>query len=139
MGQLAHLLDQMTALYVKGDADGLADYYADDATLTVPGGSFHGRAEVRDYWAGQMAAGPDRSVELGRSVEADDLLFSEFVARGTLTGRVSLPNGTTVEPTGRRAEVRGMEMIRVAGGRVVEHILCYDLMDMLMQFGVSQT
>jgi hypothetical protein len=136
MGQASEFLEQMTALWVKGDVDGLVGHYADDATLTVPGATVQGRGQLRDYWAGQMA-GSDKWAELGRSVESGDLVFSEFVVPGTMTAPLPLPNGTTVEPTGRGAEVKGLEMLRVTGGRVVEHVICYDLLDLLTQFGVA--
>jgi len=136
MGQPFELLEQMTALWAKGDVDGLVRYYADDATLTVPGATVQGRGQLRDYWVPQMA-GSDKSAELGRNVESGDLVFSEFVVQATMTAPLPLPNGTTVEPTGRRAEVKGLEMLRVAAGRVVEHVICYDLLDLLTQFGIA--
>lgn len=136
MGQALDFLEQMTALWEKGDVEGLVDHYADDATLTVPGVTVQGRDQLRGHWAGQMA-GSDKSAELGRCVERGDLVFSEFVVRARMTAPLPLPNGTSVAPTGRRAEVKGMEMLRVASGRVVEHVICYDLLDLLTQFGVA--
>jgi len=136
MGQALETLEQMTALWAKGDVDGLVGYYADDATLTVPGATLQGRGRLRAHWVGQTA-GSDKSAELGRSVETGDLVFSEFVVRATMTAPLPLPNGTSVEPTGRRAEVKGLEMLRMASGRVIEHVICYDLLDLLTQFGVA--
>ena len=136
MGQALEFLEQMTALWAKGDVDGVVGYYADDATLTVPGATVQGRGQLRDYWAGQMT-GSDKSAELGRSVESGDVVFSEFLVAATMTAPLPMPDGSSVEPTGRRAELKGLEMLRVAAGRVVEHVICYDLLDLLTQIGVA--
>ncbi len=127
----------MTALWANGDVDGLVGYYADDdATLTVPGATVQGRNRLHAYWVGQMA-GSDKSVELGRSAETGDLVFSEFVVQATMTAPLPVPNGTSAEPTGRRAEVKGLEMLRVGSGRVVEHVICYDLLGLPSQFRLA--
>ena len=40
-----------------------------------------------------------------------------------------------IEPTGRRVEIHVIDIVRVAGGKIVEHWNCVDRLGLLAQLG----
>jgi hypothetical protein len=54
---------------------------------------------------------------VGGFVEQDDAFAHGFVFAGTHTGPFLLPDGTELPPTGKRVEIRGMELVQVRDGR----------------------
>ena len=52
---------------------------------------------------------------------------------GTHTGRLVLPDGTELAPTGKRVEIKGMELVRVRDGKIVVDNLYYDSLSVLVQ------
>ena len=69
-----HDLDRMVALFHP-------DY--DSRQPTHPGRAFIGREQVRANWAAMFGGIPDFRAEVVRSVQDDDLNWSEWVWRGT--------------------------------------------------------
>ena len=55
---------------------------------------------------------------------------------GTHTGPLVLPDGTELPPTGKRVEVKGMELVRVRDGKVVVDNLYYDNLAVAAQLGL---
>jgi len=47
-----------------------------------------------------------------------------------------LPDGTEVAPTGKRVEVRGMELVELRDGKIVVDNLYYDNLAVAAQLGV---
>jgi ketosteroid isomerase-like protein len=64
------------------------------------------------------------SVTVEQNVATDELSANVYLSRGTHTA------------TGRRYEVRGMDMIRVRDGRIVEHWAIRDAVAMDHQLGL---
>jgi predicted ester cyclase len=55
---------------------------------------------------------------------------------GTHTGPLVLPDGTELPPTGKRVEVKGMELVRVRDGKIVVDNLYYDNLAVAAQLGL---
>jgi ketosteroid isomerase-like protein len=75
-------------------------------------GDHRGRAAWRQKWELMAAGGygfTDTSVTVEQNVASGDTSVNRYTSRGTDAA------------TGRRYEVTSMDMIRVRGGRVVEH------------------
>ncbi|HEX4813010.1 MAG TPA: ester cyclase [Nonomuraea sp.] len=70
----------------------------------------------RRKWEAMLAGVPDLEVVTEASVENGEWVANRYTVRGTHTG-----DFFGAPPTGRRFEVRGMDMIRVLDGRLVEH------------------
>ncbi|MGW0801657.1 ester cyclase [Nonomuraea sp. NPDC002799] len=87
-------------------------------------GDHHGRAAWRAKWE-RMSSGEtgfhDVSVTVEQNVATDDLSANVYLSRGTHTA------------SGRRYEVRSMDMIRVRDGRIVEHWAIRDAVAMRHQ------
>ena len=133
MGASTKLLERAVELYNAGDLDGYMDLYAEDAVQTMPDGTFEGRNTIRERLARELAAFPDATYIVGSVVEQGDTCADEFIFVGTQTGPYPLPDGTQVPPTGKRMEIRGMELVRVRDGKIVIDNLYYDSMAALVQ------
>ena len=56
--------------------------------------------------------------------------------RCAVAGPLSLPDGTQLPPTGKRLEIKGMELVQVRDGKIVIDNLYYDAMSLLAQVGL---
>jgi steroid delta-isomerase-like uncharacterized protein len=75
---------------------------------------------------------PDSEVVIERTFATDDLVARQWTVRGTNTGPfLGMP------ATYRTIDVSGVDVERIAGGKVVEHWSFWDRMDLLEQLGVE--
>ena len=130
------LLDRAVAVYNAGDLDGYVDLYTDDAVLTTPEGVFTGRSDIRDRFARELTALSDVEFRLLSYVEDENHFADEFVFAGTHTGPLLMPDGSQLPATGRRIEIKGMEMVIVRDGKMVVDNLYYDNVTLLVQLGL---
>jgi ketosteroid isomerase-like protein len=130
------LMEEGTALYNKGDAEGYCALYASDVVLTTPDGRFEGQAAVLAYVQSLMGPWPGATVTVGRHCEDGGTYFGEFTLRGTNDGPLVLPDGTELPPTHKTVELSGMEISRVQDGRIVQHDMAWDNMSVLGQLGL---
>ena len=121
----------------QGDADGMAATYADDAVLTAATGERAvGKQAIGDYWAQMARAFAVGSGQVGRSSETGDTYFGEITFRGTNTGAITMPDGTSIPATGKSFEVNGAESARARDGKLVEHNMYWDTLSMMRQLGL---
>jgi predicted ester cyclase len=74
------------------------------------------REDWRRKWESMRAGCPDMEVSTEHSVENGEWVANRYTIRGTHTGDFfGLP------PTGERFETRGLDMVRVRDGLLVEH------------------
>src|ERR1700737_3221353 len=126
MVPIRNLMDEMNTVFAKGDADAIAEFYTDDAVLTVAGARYEGKDQIREYWRQLCRAFPDRTSENGRGVEAADTFFGEITVRGTHTGELEMPDGTMFPATGKTVVLPCMRLARLRDGKVVEHSVYTD-------------
>jgi predicted ester cyclase len=69
-------------------------------------------------------------------VEQGDAFADEWTFAGTQTGPFLLPDGMQLPPTGKRMEIRGMELVQVRDGKIVVDNLYYDTTAGLAQLGL---
>jgi predicted ester cyclase len=136
MERYRSLLERYVERYNAGDLDGVMDLYAEDSSQLMPDGTFEGRSVIRDRLAKELAAFSDLAHRYVSYVEQGDEFADEWVFVGTHTGPIVLPDGTEVPPTGRRLEVRGMELVRVRDGKIVLDNLYYDNLAVAAQLGL---
>lgn len=137
MSAYRELLDRYVELYNAGDLDGVIDLYADDAVQGMPDGIFEGRSAIHDRLARELEAIPDVTHTVVSFIEQGDAFADEWTFVGTQTGPFLLPNGTVLPPTGKRVEVRGMEIVRVGpDGKIVLNTLYYDNLAVAEQLGL---
>ena len=137
MSAYRKLLDRYVERYNAGDLDAVMDLYADDAVQGMPDGTFEGRDAIHDRLARELEAIPDVTHTMVSFIEQGDMFADEWTFVGTQTGSFLLPNGTVLPPSGKRVEVRGMEVVRVGpDGAIVLNTLYYDNLAVAAQLGL---
>jgi len=136
MSEFSELLDLYVERYNALDLDGVMDLYADDAVQLMPEGVFEGKSAIRERLARDLIAIPDVHHTVRSFVEQGDSFADEWTFAGTHTGPFALPDGTEFPPTGKRVEVKGMELCVVRDGKLIVDNLYYDNMAVLMQLGL---
>jgi steroid delta-isomerase-like uncharacterized protein len=130
------ILDRYVERYNAGDLDGVMDLYAEDAVQIMPDGLYEGWNTVRERLAQELDGFTDLNHTVRSFVEQGDLFADEWTFVGTHTGSFRLPDGTELPPTGKRVEIRGMEVVRVRDGKIVLNSLYYDTMAVAVQLGL---
>jgi steroid delta-isomerase-like uncharacterized protein len=84
---------------------------------------------------GMMRAGvPDLFITIDSSIEDGDRVSTRWTGRGTQTGELM-----GIPATGKQVTVTGIDICRVADGRIVEYWQELDTLSMLQQLGVVPT
>ena len=130
------LLDRYVECYNAGDLDGVMDLYAEDAIQGMPDGTFEGKSTIRERLSQELDAFPDVVHTVRSFVEEGDAFADEWTFAGTHTGALPLPDGRLLPPTGKRVEVRGMEIVELRDGKIVVNTLYYDNLSVLSQLGL---
>jgi steroid delta-isomerase-like uncharacterized protein len=130
------LLDRYVERYNAGDLDAVMDLYAEDATQLMPDGRFEGWSTIRERLAQELNGFTDLAHRVESFVEEGDAFADEWTFAGTHTGPFQLPDGTELPPTGKRVEIRGMELVQVRDGKIVVDNLYYDTMAVAVQLGL---
>ncbi len=136
MASNRQLLERYVELYNAGDLDACMELYAEDAVQLMHDGTFDGRSEIQDRLARDLTAFPDATYTVASFVEQGDAFADEWTFVGTHTGPFLLPDGSQLPPTGKRVEVRGMELVQMHDGKIVVDNLYYDSMAVLAQLGL---
>jgi len=136
MSSITDLAEKAVRLYNAGDVQGLANLYAEDATLVNPFGTFEGRAAIREWRSREKAAWPDRIMTMDVSVAQGGTFADEWTVAGTNTGPLVMPDGTELPPTGKRIEIKGMELVQIRDGKVAVHHEYWDNMAFATQLGI---
>jgi predicted ester cyclase len=95
-----------------------------------PPGIAPGAAGVRQQFDGFRAGLPDFRATILHQVAEGDLVITHKVFHGTHTGEL-----LGIPPTGTEVEILVMDVVRVAGGRIVEHWGVVDRLGLLQQLG----
>jgi steroid delta-isomerase-like uncharacterized protein len=132
------LLDYYVERYNAGDLDAIMDLYAEDAVQGMPDGVFQGREAIRQRLWRELEAIPDVTHTVTSFVEQGDAFCDEWTFVGTHTGGpLTLPNGDELPATGKRVEVKGMEIVRVnEEGKITLNTLYYDNLAVAFQLGL---
>ena len=118
-----------TELFASGDLETLDRFFAPDVVShDMPPGFPQGIDGVRLFFSAFREGMPDVEVRIDEIVAEGDRAAVATMIEGTHTGALM-----GLEPTGRRISVRGIDMIRVADGRIVEHRGLTDTVGLLRQ------
>ena len=85
---------------------------------------------MRQQFDGFRAGLPDFRATILHQAAEDDLVVTHKVFHGTHTGEL-----LGIPATGREVEIVVMDVVRVAGGRIVEHWGLVDRLGLLQQLG----
>ena len=118
-----------TELFASGDLATLDRFFAPDVVShDMPPGFPQGIEGVRMFFSAFREGMPDVAVQIDEIVVEEDRAAVATMIEGTHTGALM-----GIEPTGRRISVRGIDMVRVEDGRIVEHRGLTDTVGLLRQ------
>ena len=118
-----------TELFASGDLATLDRFFAPDViSHDMPPGFPQGIEGVRLFFSAFREGMPDVEVRIDEIVAEGDRAAVATMIEGTHTGPLM-----GLEPTGRRISVRGIDMVRVEDGRIVEHRGLTDTVGLLRQ------
>jgi len=136
MSSVRDAYEQGIRFYNAGDVEGMVNLYTEDATRVAPFGTFHGRAAIREALSRDKVAFPDHIMTVDVVVEQGDTIAAEWTVAGTHMGPLVMPDGTELPPTGKRVELKGMELVQFRDGKVAVHHEYWDNMAVAGQLGV---
>ena len=109
---------------------------ADDGVLEAPGDvHLEGREATTQYGMGWLRAFPDARITVRNQIAAGDTVVQEFTFEGVHRGTLQSPSGE-IPATDRRMTGRGVQILRVRDGEVVDTRLYFDQVQVLTQLGL---
>ena len=106
----------------------IAPDFVDHDPVSGQGASLGGYKEMVGAF---RAAFPDLRVRNEEVVVEGDKVVARWTARGTHDGTLM-----NIPPTGRQVRLKGIDILRVEGGKIVERWGEFDALGMLHQLGV---
>ena len=124
--------DFIDALFTEGDLNAPARFLSPDFVNHDPPFGVSPDAEGMRAAGAMMRAGfPDWHSELHELIAEGDLVVERFTASGTHKGEIM-----GVAPTGQEVQLRGINIFRVANGRITEGWTRIDELGVLRQLGL---
>jgi steroid delta-isomerase-like uncharacterized protein len=115
------------------DPSAIAAHWREDGVDDiVPVGVLRGPAEIESFFREVFAAVPDAEMTVTRLLAADGQAAVEWRLEGHFTG---LPF-QGIEATGKRIELRGLDLLEVEDGKLVSNAGYYDGMAFARQVGM---
>jgi predicted ester cyclase len=126
----AELVRRLHSELLSGRDPAVVDsFFASDfVSHNNPPGFPPGIEGVKRFFTMFRDAFPDVSVEIDQMVVEGDRVAVATTFTGTHEGELM-----GVAPTGRRVSVTGIDMVRVSGGRIVEHRGLTDIVGLMRQ------
>jgi steroid delta-isomerase-like uncharacterized protein len=124
---------RVTELLSTGD-EALADEILSPDVVfhgTAGDGELHGVEELKAFVAGYRRAFPDARSTVEDQVAEDDKVVTRWRACGTHQGELG-----PIPPTGKRFEMDGVTIERIAAGMIAEVWVARDELGLLSQLGV---
>jgi len=103
------------------------DYVGYDPATPEP---IRGPEGVKKDISAYHAAFPDLRFTIEDQIAEGDRVVSRFRCTGTHRGELM-----GISPTGKRAEVTGISIVRIAGGRIAEEWNAWDALGLMQQLG----
>jgi uncharacterized protein (TIGR02246 family) len=138
--QLSALVDALQRAWDDKDMKALAQHYAEDAVMVMPGEPepVRGRDAIEKNQAAFLQAMPDFDVDFTLVLVSGDYIVCEGVAEGTFTGPMTTPEGE-ISPTGKSAEVKFAFIGKVnSDGLLEEDKTYFDNADFMSQLGIME-
>jgi len=117
----------------RRDPDGIVEFgavdYVDDFVAV---GQFRGRDAIREFFLETFAAFPDFAMIVDRIVADEGSAVVQWHLSGTFTGAPF----QGIRPSGRRVELRGVDVMQIADGLIQHNTIYYDGASFARQIGL---
>jgi steroid delta-isomerase-like uncharacterized protein len=136
--ELQDFIDRYNAAWNDNDVDAIVSMHTEDSVFEnhVTGDVNVGREQIGRAISSIFAVFPDLAFETRRAYIRDDLVVQEWTARGTHEGPMTR-SGITVEPTGKKVDYKGMDVIPIQDGLVARKDVYSDSITLLRQLGLT--
>jgi predicted ester cyclase len=116
----------------KGDLDALDQYIAEEAVEhSLPPGLPPNREGFKMFFSGFRAAFPDLHYHIQDEIAEGDKVMQRVIGHGTMQGEFQ-----GMAPTGKEGKWSEMHLVRMAGGKIVEHWATVDQLGMMVAVGL---
>ena len=117
----------------KGNLDAVAELLTGDfVDHAAPPGFPSGPEGAKQVFTMYRSAFPNFSLTVEDLIAEGDKIVARWVTRGTHQGELM-----GIPPTGKQVTVTGIDVFRVAGGKLAEHWAQFDMLGLLQQIGVA--
>ena len=114
----------------------MAEHWSEDGVADiVPYGILRGKPEIQSFFRGLFAAMPDLETTVERVAATAHLAAVEWRMAGHFTGAPFMD----LEPTGRRVDIRGVDLLEIEDGQIVSNAAYYDGASFARQVGMLPT
>jgi steroid delta-isomerase-like uncharacterized protein len=136
--ELQDFIDRYNAAWNAHDVDAIVSMHTEDSVFEnhVTGDVNVGREQIGRAISSIFAVFPDLAFETRRAYVREDLVVQEWTARGTHEGPMTR-SGITVEPTGKKVDYKGMDVIPIQDGLVARKDVYSDSITLLRQLGLT--
>jgi steroid delta-isomerase-like uncharacterized protein len=136
--ELQEFIDRYNAAWNAHDVAAIVAMHTDDSVFEnhVTGDVNVGPEQIGRAISGIFAVFPDLAFETRRAYIREDLVVQEWTARGTHEGTMTR-SGIEVQPTGKKVEYRGMDVIPIREGLVARKDVYSDSVTLLRQLGLT--
>jgi steroid delta-isomerase-like uncharacterized protein len=117
----------------RRDVEAIGDHWIEDGVNDlVPLRVLRGRGEIMGFFREAFAAMPDLDMSVSRLVAGE----REAAVEWRLTGHFTGEPFQGLDATGKRVELRGLDMFQVEDGKIVANTAYYDGMEFARQVGL---
>jgi steroid delta-isomerase-like uncharacterized protein len=121
------------------DEKALNALHADHIKFEAPGGFKATNAhEATAYSSNWFKAFPNGKMTVQNEIVSAPWVIQEVVMEGTHSGLLQGPTGT-VQPTHKKVVGKGVQLLRIENGKIVEARIYFDMLDQLTQLGLIPT
>ena len=120
------------AIAVRDTAAMIEHWEPDGVADIVPYGILRGQTEIAAFFRGLFGALPDLETSVERVAATAHLAAVEWRMGGHFTGASFMD----LEPTGRRIDIRGLDLIEIEEGQIVGNTAYYDGASFARQVGM---
>jgi ketosteroid isomerase-like protein len=135
MGAARDAAEGFYARFAAGDFAGVTACFGADCSTVTPAGTMS-PSEHEGFARAFKQALPDAQMAIEKAVEAGPEVFIAGRFRGTHTADLVTPQGT-LPASGNRLDLPYADYFKVEGGKIVEHRVFWDQMDMMAQLGAA--
>jgi steroid delta-isomerase-like uncharacterized protein len=136
--ELQDFIDRYNAAWNDHDVDAIVAMHTDNSVFEnhTTGDVNVGKDAIASAIRGIFSVFPDLSFETRRQYIREDLVVQEWTAHGTHEGLMTR-SGIQIEPTGKKVEYRGMDVIPIEDGLVARKDVYSDSVTLLRQLGLT--
>ncbi len=116
----------------SNNLDIIDEVYTPDLVWHDPDQDIRGSEEAKQFLSMYQTAFPDLNATVEDMIAEEDKVVTRWTIRGTHQGEIE----EFGPPTGKQAELQGISIHRIEGGKIVEEWNRYDNLSLLQQLGL---